>query len=109
MIEDTNSPIDYSMEVQLALLHRADELHAKNIEALNTKVNNLEKSDAVTKEQINMVFSSIGEIKDIQKTIVSKLDKKQEDDLKESKEMKMLLIGSALTSIASLVVALLVK
>lgn len=94
---------DYPVDTRLALLHQDNIRLNSDVEKLTDKVSDLEKSDAVMKEQIGTVSTSIGEIKETQKMIVEKLDKKQEEDLKESKQMKYLLIGTTLTSVASLI------
>lgn len=102
-MEDKAKFSDYPVETQLALFRQENKRLTSDVGKLTDKVNDLEKSNAVMKEQIGAVSNSIGEIKETQKTIVEKLDKKQEEDLRDSKQMKHLLMGTAITSVASLV------
>lgn len=101
---------------EINLLKHQVELTQQQLTGLQNLVSQLEKSDAVTKEQLKTLFSNIEDIKDITKDIQSRLTKRDEQDkelleqqIKQYKETKLLLLGAVFTALASVIIPLLFK
>ena len=101
---------------EINLLKHQVDLTQQQLTGLQNLVSQLEKSDAVTKEQLKILFSNIEDIKDITKDIQSKLTKRDEQDkellkqqIKQYKETKLLLLGAVFTALASVIIPLLFK
>lgn len=102
-----------SLEMQVTLLKHDMKGLKRDVEKNTDKVNNLEKSEAVTKEQLTRVFDTLDELKGGQDMILEKLDEKDREDkealktqIKQNREIKVLVLGSIISALASILIPL---
>lgn len=104
------------VETQVHLLNQRLDMNEKHLNMVQQSVAKLEKSDAITQEQLKMVFNTLDVIKEGQKNILVKLESKDKEDkealqdtIKQNRELRYLIIGAFITSIFSVIVPVLIN
>ncbi|SHI89727.1 hypothetical protein SAMN05444401_1719 [Clostridium amylolyticum] len=69
----------------------------------------LERTSAVSSEQIKMIFNILNEIKESIGDIASKLDHIEKEPSKEAKHYKVALVSSTITGIVGIILGLIFK